>query len=392
LEIITTTGDLAALCKELSGDEFVAVDTEFMREQTYWPVLCLIQIAGATRQAIIDPMAEGIDLSPFYELMNNPAVLKVFHAARQDIEIFVHKAGAVPHPVFDTQVAAMVCGFGEQVGYEAIVRKLAKAQIDKSSRFTDWSRRPLTDKQLHYALSDVTHLRTVYQQLKKELDRTGREPWLAQEMDVLTSPSTYRTEPEDAWRRIKVRLRSRKQLAGLKALAAWREREAREKNVPRSRIIKDDAMAEIAMQLPQTREALGGLRSLPKGYQNSRYGDGILAAVKSALALDPADLPNFDPAGDEMSEAALAGAEILKLALKIVCEKAGIAPKLVATSADIEALAASDKADVPILHGWRREVFGDIALELKAGKAVIGFRDGRAAIIRGAEVLRTAAE
>ena len=391
MEIVTTTAGLADLCTQLSGDEFVAVDTEFMREQTYWPELCLIQIAGREREAIVDPLAEGIDLEPFFELMRNERVLKVFHAARQDIEIFVYRAGAVPHPVFDTQVAAMVCGFGEQVGYEAIVRKLAKAQIDKSSRFTDWSRRPLSDKQLAYALSDVTHLRTVYEHLKLELDKNGRESWLEQEMTILTSPATYRTEPEDAWKRLKVRLRSRKQLATLVQLAAWREREARDKNVPRARVIKDDAITEIAMQMPQTKEALSALRSLPRGYGNSRHGDAIIAAVKSALALPANELPNFVDGADELTDSAQSAAEILKLALKIVCEQQGIAPKLVATSSDIEAVATSDSADVPLLRGWRREVFGNLALDLKAGSAVIGFRKGRASIIRNDELMQSAA-
>jgi len=226
MQLIRSTAELAELCRALAQDEFVAVDTEFMRETTYWPDLCLIQLAGAEHNGLIDPLAEGLDLSPFFDLMNNPEVLKVFHAARQDIEIMVHRSGVVPHPVFDTQIAAMVCGFGDQVGYEAIVRKLAKAQIDKSSRFTDWSRRPLSDKQLAYALSDVTHLRVVYAKLRVELEKSGREPWLREEMEILASPATYRTEPEDAWKRIKVRLRSKKQLGVLVQLAAWREREA----------------------------------------------------------------------------------------------------------------------------------------------------------------------
>src|SRR4051812_12560612 len=250
MDIITTTEALRAFCAELAKDEFATVDTEFMREQTYWPELCLIQMAGADRQAIIDPMAGELDLEPFFALMANISVLKVFHAARQDIEIIFNKSGIIPTPIFDTQIAAMVCGFGDQVSYEQIVRRLARAQIDKSSRFTDWSRRPLSEKQLAYALSDVTHLRTVYEKLKMELERTGREPLLKEEMAILTSVSTYNTEPEDAWKRIKVRLRSKKQAGVLMAVAAWREREAQETNVPRARILKDDAIAEIAIQMP----------------------------------------------------------------------------------------------------------------------------------------------
>ena len=392
MDLITTTESLERLCTALAGESFITVDTEFMRESTYWPDLCLIQIAGETEHGLIDPLAPGIDLKPFFALLNDPNVLKVFHAARQDIEIMVHLAGIVPHPVFDTQIAAMVCGFGDQVGYEAIVRKLAKAQIDKSSRFTDWSRRPLTEKQLAYALADVTHLRVVYEALKTELDRTGREHWLREEMDILTNPATYRTEPEDAWKRIKVRLRSKKQLGVLVEIAAWREREAREKNVPRSRVLKDDAIAEIAVQSPQTREALNQLRALPKGMSSSRTGDAILKAVANGLARDPKSLPQPDDGRDEMNEAAQAAAEVLKLALKVVCEQEGIAPKLVASSSDIDAVAESDTADVPLLHGWRRELFGETALAIKRGEAVIGFDKGRVRVLDAAQGLKAAAE
>jgi ribonuclease D len=380
MELITETKALQALCATLANDAYVTVDTEFMRETTYWPDLCLIQIAGAEVNGLIDPMAQGIDLNPFFALMNNTKVLKVFHAARQDVEIMVHLAGTVPHPIFDTQIAAMVCGFGDQVGYEAIVRKLAKVQIDKSSRFTDWSRRPLTEKQLAYALSDVTHLRTVYEGLKKELDATGREPWLAQEMDILMAIETYRTEPDDAWKRVKVRLKSKKQLAVLIAVAGWREIEAQEKNVPRSRVIKDDAVAEIAMQMPQTKEALGQLRALPRGMNNSRLGDGLIKAVKDGLARDSATLPHANWGRDETSESTQAATEILKLALKVVCERENLAPKLVANASDIEAIAESDSADLPLMQGWRREVFGNLALDIKRGKAMIGFRDGKVVI------------
>ncbi|WP_374332684.1 ribonuclease D [Aestuariivirga sp.] len=390
--MITTTESLYRLCDSLSAETFITVDTEFMRESTYWPDLCLIQVAGETVNGLIDPLAPGIDLKPFFALMDNPRVLKVFHAARQDIEIMVHRAGIVPHPVFDTQIAAMVCGFGDQVGYEAIVRKLAKAQIDKSSRFTDWSRRPLSEKQLAYALADVTHLRVVYEALKTELDRTGREHWLREEMNILTNPATYRTEPEDAWKRIKVRLRSKKQLAALMEVAAWREREARDKNVPRSRVLKDDAIAEIATQCPQTREALNQLRALPKGMATSRIGEAILKAVTAGLAADHKSLPQPDDGRDDMSEAAQAAAEVLKLALKVVCEKEGIAPKLVASSSDIDAVAESDDADVHLMHGWRRELFGNLALAIKRGEAVIGFEGGRVRVLPAGRDVKAAAE
>ena len=392
MDLITTTESLYRLCDSLASETFVTVDTEFMRESTYWPDLCLIQVAGETVNGLIDPLAPGIDLKPFFALMDNPNVLKVFHAARQDIEIMVHRAGIVPHPVFDTQIAAMVCGFGDQVGYEAIVRKLAKEQIDKSSRFTDWSRRPLSEKQLAYALADVTHLRVVYEGLKAELDRTGREHWLREEMDILTNPATYRTEPEDAWKRIKLRLRSKKQLAVLMEVAAWREREARDKNVPRSRVLKDDAIAEIATQCPQTREALNQLRALPKGMATSRIGDAIQKAVAAGLAIDPKSLPQPDDGRDDMSDAAQAAAEVLKLALKVVCEKEGIAPKLVASSSDIDAIAENDAADVHLMHGWRRELFGNLALAIKRGEAVIGFEGGRVRVLPATPGLKAAAE
>ena len=391
MDLITTTESLVRLCGELAADTFIAIDTEFMRETTYWPDLCLIQLAGETHNGLIDPLAADLDLSPFFELMNNAAILKVFHSARQDIEIMVHRSGVVPHPVFDTQVAAMVCGFGDQVGYEAIVRRLAKVQIDKSSRFTDWSRRPLTEKQLAYALSDVTHLRVVYEKLKLELDRTGREPWLREEMAILANPATYRTEPEDAWKRIKVRLKSKKQLGVLVAVAAWREREALNKNVPRSRIIKDDAVAEVAMQMPQTREALAQLRALPRGQAASRGGDAILKAVAEGLALDPKSLPQLDRGRDEGSDQTQAAAEILKLALKVVCERENLAPKLVANTSDIEAVAEDDNADVSLMHGWRREVFGNLALDLKHGRAVIGFQNGRVRIMQASSIPAKAA-
>ena len=384
MELITSTESLNLLCNSLASEEFITVDTEFMRESTYWPDLCLIQVAGETVNGLIDPLAPDLDLRPFFDLMNNAAVLKVFHAARQDIEIMVHRAGIVPHPVFDTQIAAMVCGFGDQVGYEAIVRRLARAQIDKSSRFTDWSRRPLSEKQLIYALADVTHLRVVYAHLKTELDKTGRAHWLNEEMEILTNPATYRTEPEDAWKRIKVRLKSKKQLGVLVELAAWREREARDKNVPRSRILKDDALAEVAVQVPQTREALNQLRALPRGMSTSRIGDAILKAVMAGVEIDPKTLPNPDNGRDDSSDATQAAAEVLKLALKVVCEQEGIAPKLVASSSDIEAIAEDDAADVHLMHGWRRELFGELALAIKRGEAVIGFERGRVRVIPAA--------
>jgi ribonuclease D len=380
LSLITTTSDLSAFCKAVSQDEFITVDTEFLRETTYYPKLCLIQIAGATVSALIDPLADGLDLKPFFDLMANTAVLKVFHAASQDIEILVNLADLVPKPVFDSQIAAMVCGFGDQVGYEAIVRKLVGAQIDKSSQFTDWSRRPLTHKQLAYALSDVTHLRVVYEKLKAQIDAENRGTWLEDELAELADATNYRVDPENSWRRIKARIQSKKQQATLMAVAAWREREAQSKNVPRGRILKDDAVAEIAIQVPQSKEALQQLRLLPRGSADSSIGKGILAAVAEGLARDASTIPAPKGRGEEMSASQEAAAEVLKLALKIVSEREGIAPKLLASSADIDAIAMSDTADVLAMEGWRRSVFGEIAIALKNGKATIGLEKGRAKI------------
>lgn len=380
MNIITSTDALRDLCHALEQEPFVAVDTEFMREQTYWPELCLIQIAGGEHEAIVDPMAPGIDLGPFYDLMADERVVKVFHAARQDVEIVYTKAGIIPKPLFDTQVAAMVCGFGDQASYEVLVRKLARAHIDKSSRFTDWSRRPLSQKQLAYALSDVTHLRTVYRKLRAQLDVSGREAWLADEMAQLTSPSTYRTDPADAWKRLKFRPKSRRQISVLSAVAAWREREAQERNVPRNRVIKDDAIVEVAIQSPANAEALKELRALPRGYAGSRLGEALLKAVRQGIDADPNALPPPPEDAGPLPEGAAAIVDILKLALKVVCDSHGIAPKLVASAADIEALAAGADRDVPAMQGWRKGLFGDLALEIKAGRLAIGIRDGKCAI------------
>jgi ribonuclease D len=381
IPMITRTTELAAFCAAVAGDSFITVDTEFLRETTYYPKLCLIQVAGTNAAALIDPLAADLSLQPFFDLMADTNVLKVFHAASQDIEILVNIANLVPTPVFDTQIAAMVCGFGDQVGYEAIVRKLVGAQIDKSSQFTDWSRRPLTQKQMAYALSDVTHLRVVYERLKAEIDKESREAWLQGELDSLANADNYRVDPTHSWRRIKARIQSRKQQAVLMAVAAWREKEAQNKNVPRGRILKDDAVGEIAIQMPQTREAMQQLRLLPRGSADSSIGKGVMAAVAEGLARDPSTIPAPKGRGEDMSTSQEAAAEVLKLALKIVSEREGIAPKLLASSSDIDALAVSDDADVPALQGWRKQVFGDVALALKRGDAMIGLQHGRAQII-----------
>ena len=382
IHTITTTDDLAAFCQRWASDVYVTVDTEFLRETTYYPKLCLIQVAGEKEAALIDPLSANLDLAPFFTLMADTNVLKVFHAAKQDFEILMLLAGGLPQPVIDTQIAAMVCGFGDQVGYEAIVRKLAGASIDKSSQFTDWSRRPLTHKQQAYAVSDVTHLRTVYEKLVGQLKENGRETWLNAELGNLTDPTTYKVDPEQSWRRIKARIQNKKQQAVLMSVAAWREREAQTKNVPRGRILKDEAVAEIAIQMPQTPMDVNELRLVSRGTGNSAMGTGILKAVAEGLARDPKTIPDGRGKQDELSSAAQAAAEILKLALKITCEMHGLAPKLIASSADIEALAADDNAEIPAMKGWQREVFGQVALDLKHGKACIAMENGKAVIVK----------
>jgi ribonuclease D len=392
MEIISTTPALENLCAELAHDAFIAVDTEFMREQTFWPILCLIQVAGGRRQAVIDPLVPTIDLAPFYALMADERVTKVFHAARQDVEIIFVRAGTIPRPLFDTQVAAMVCGFGEQVSYEGLARSLAGAKVDKSSRFTDWSRRPLSERQLAYALSDVTHLRTIYLKLKAKLDRSGRELWLREEMAVLTSPETYRSDPKEAWRRIKFRTRSRRQLAVLAGVTEWREREAQGRDVPRNRVLKDDVLVELAVQAPQSEAELKNLRALPKGFSGSRFAEPVLEAVAAALATPESDWPQLEPMVDGRAEGTSATIEVLRLALKIVCETEGIAPRLVASTADLEAIAAGARDGLPLLQGWRNVVFGRTALALVRGEIAIGLEDGRPMLIPARPKALAAAE
>ncbi|MDM9648493.1 ribonuclease D [Rhizobium sp. S163] len=371
--MIETTADLEAACIELAKSEFITIDTEFLRETTFWPELCLIQMASPTTEVLVDPLAKGLDMKPFFELMANASVLKVFHAARQDIEIIYNRGGLIPHPIFDTQVAAMVCGFGDSVSYDQLVSRTKGVQIDKSSRFTDWSRRPLSEKQLDYALADVTHLRDVYLYLKAELEREGRSLWLSEEMDVLEAKETYDIHPDDAWQRLKMRLRKPQELAVLKYVAAWREREARSRNVPRSRVIKDDAIYEIAQQQPKDAEALGRLRTIPKGWERSSAGAAVVEAVNTALALPKAEMPHA-PRQTQAPEGAAAAAELLKVLLKLISEKHGVAPKVIANSEDLDKIAAEgENADVGALRGWRRELFGDPALQLIKGDVALRF-------------------
>ena len=381
MNLITRQNELDAAISDLSKSDFVTIDTEFIRETTFWPELCLIQLATPDTTALIDPLAPGIDLKPFFELMANEQVLKVFHAARQDIEIIFHLGDLIPHPVFDTQVAAMVCGFGESVSYDQLVQRITGEQIDKSSRFTDWRHRPLSDKQLTYALADVTHLIDVYRHLKAELEREGRSEWLTEEMEVLTSRSTYDLHPEDAWKRLKMRLRKPIELAVLQQVAAWREREARERNVPRGRVLKDDAVYEVAQQQPKDTTALARLRTIPKGWERSGAAGSLMEAVNRALAIPREELPKL-PRQSAPSEGASAAAEVLKVLLRIVAEQEGVAAKVVANSEDIERLATEgERADVAALHGWRREVFGERALKLIRGELAIKFENRRIAIV-----------
>ncbi|MBB3310873.1 ribonuclease D [Rhizobium sp. BK196] len=371
--MIETTADLAAACKELAKSDFITIDTEFLRETTFWPELCLIQMASPTVEVLVDPLAKGIDLSPFFELMANPNVLKVFHAARQDIEIIFNRGNLIPHPIFDTQVAAMVCGFGDSVSYDQLISRTKNVHIDKSSRFTDWSRRPLSDKQLEYALADVTHLRDAYLYLKAELEREGRASWLREEMDILESRETYDIHPDDAWQRLKLRLRKPQELAILKYVAAWREREARSRNVPRSRVLKDDAIYEIAQQQPKDAEALGRLRTIPKGWERSATGAAVLEAVNTALALPRSEMPHV-PRQAQPPEGAAAAVELLKVLLKLISEKHGVAPKVIANSDDLDRIAAEgETADVAAMHGWRRDLFGEPALQLIRGEIALRF-------------------
>jgi ribonuclease D len=369
MELITKTADLAAFCQRLSTAEFITVDTEFHRETTYWPLLCLVQVAGPDEAYCIDAMADGLDLAPLYDLFSNTNVVKVFHAARQDLEIFFHKAGLIPTPLFDSQVAAMVCGFGESVGYETLVTKLTKARIDKSQRFTDWTRRPLSEKQLEYALADVTHLRDIYVKLKAELERSDRTSWVAEEMGVLTSPETYSLSPEDSWRRLKSREKRPRFLAILKEVSAWRERAAQKQNTPRRRVIKDDALVELAALRPTDEKALSQTR-LSKHLARSKHASEVIAAVKRGLDTPDDQCPRL-PRPLEKPPGLGPVIDLLKVLLKARCEASDVALKLVATVDDLERIACDDAADVPALSGWRRDLFGEDALRLKYGKLAL---------------------
>jgi ribonuclease D len=376
MDLITTTAALEDACHRLAELPFVTVDTEFMRETTYYSKLCLIQMAGpGVDGVLVDPLAGEIDLAPFFRLMADERVVKVFHSARQDLEIVWTLGGLIPTPLFDTQIAAMVCGYGDSVSYEQLANDLAKARIDKSSRFTDWSRRPLTEAQITYALSDVTHLVAVYEALQAELERTGRMEWLEDEMKVLTSPETYRNDPDRAWMRLSGRMRKPREIAVLIEVAAWREREAQARDVPRNRALKDEAVIDVAVSAPRSVEALGRLRSIPNGFERSRSAADILAAVERGLERDPATVPV--PARSRQRAGGGAVVELLKVLLKAVAEEERVAPKVIATVEDLEAIAERNDADVAALSGWRRTLFGGKALDLKAGRIGLSVNGGR---------------
>jgi ribonuclease D len=358
---------------------FVTVDTEFLRETTYYPLLCVAQMASTDEAVVVDALAPDIDLAPFFELMADDKVMKVFHAARQDIEIVWHRAKLIPHPIFDTQVAAMVLGYGDSISYDQLVQRITGDALDKSHRFTDWTRRPLSDAQLTYAVSDVTHLRDVYQALVSDLGRRGRVDWVAEEMNVLTSADTYRMDPENAWQRLKTRVRKPKELAVLIEVAAWREREAQSRDVPRGRVLKDDALGDIATHAPTTAEKLAGLRSLPRGFERSKWGGDIIEAVKRGLARDPAELPKLEKPRQSLNGNATV--ELLKVLLRMTSERHGVAAKVIATVDDLERIAGDDRADVPALHGWRREMFGTKAIALKRGELALAVDNGRVIVV-----------
>ena len=387
---ITTTAELQAFCDRIADAPFIAVDTEFMRETTYWPKLCLIQVAAPAIAAVIDPLAEGMDLAPLLAVLADQKVHKVFHAARQDVEIF-NNLGVLPKPLFDTQIAGMAAGFGEQIAYDALVRQMLKIDLDKSSRFTDWARRPLSDSQLTYALADVTHLAELYPILRERLEKAGRLAWVMEEMAQLVDPALYDVEPENAWKRLKPRKSAAKYLAVLRGVAAWRERTAQLRDQPRGRILKDDAIDEIATQAPTDADGLNRLRSVPKGFAGSRFGPELIEAIKAALKDPEGYAPTIERNGATPSPASGAIVELLKVLLKARAEDAGVASKLIATVSDLEKIAGDDGADTPALQGWRREAFGEDALRLKHGELALVLDGARVRVVEVRRAPRAAA-
>jgi ribonuclease D len=381
MRIVDSNAGLSALIADLSGAAYLALDTEFLRDQTYYSRLCLIQVACPGVEAIIDPLAPGIDLKPFYALIARPDIVKVLHAGRQDIEIFCQQGNVIPNPLFDTQIGAMVCGFGDAASYETLARKIAKVDIDKSARFTDWSRRPLSARQLEYAQADVTHLRVIYEWMKARLEKTGRDQWVAQDVAALQDPALYHVEPEAAWKRLKPRTANKRFLAVLAAISAWREREAQTRDVPRGRVVKDEALCEIASHPPATAEALERIRSIPKGFATSRMGKGLLEAIAIGQnAPPPDDLPD-NMRGRHHHAPSPAVVDLLKTLLRLKAQEAGVAGRLIATSEDIEKLAANEDEGVAALTGWRRQIYGEDALALRKGELAIALEKGEAVVV-----------
>ncbi|MFZ2031513.1 MAG: ribonuclease D [Vitreimonas sp.] len=376
---MTRTAELEELSRELAAQPFVAVDTEFMRETTYWPKLCLVQAAAEGVEAAIDPLAEGLDLKPFLQLMANKKILKVFHAARQDLEIFLKLGEALPHPVFDTQIAAMACGYGDSIAYDALVQQMLKRRLDKSSRFTDWSRRPLSDAQLAYAVADVTHLRDLYPRMHEKLEREQRLDWLDEEHAKLLDPEIYDTTPEKAWQRLKLRKTTPDYVLGLQTAAAWRERQAQSRDVPRGRVVKDEALYEIAEHRPKTASDFDRMRAVPRGFGNSRGAQDLLQALDRAFA-DPKRPVYKHERPPPLPSSVGPTVELLKVLLRFEADRHQVAPRLIASASDVEAIAASDEADVEALKGWRRKVFGERALALKHGSIALKLENGKVAI------------
>ncbi len=377
---IINTEDLKALCDRLKEAEFVTVDTEFLRDNTYYPKLCLIQVADDNEAHCIDPLADGIDLAPLWELFENDKVLKVMHACRQDMEIFFLEMNGLPTPIFDTQIAAMVCGFGDSVGYETLVTKITKAQLDKSARYTDWSKRPLTDKQLSYAIGDVTHLRTIYRKLQAELVQTGRVSWVEEETAHLKEPALYHIEPTDAWKRLKVRTNKPRFLGILQHLATWRESQAQERDMPRNRVAKDETLFEIAAHPPKDIDGLDKIRGVPKGFSRSRAGKALFEALQGGLEIPESELPHVERAKPRPATPPMA--DLLKVLLKIKCQEAKVASRMVASSQEIEEWAAMPhKTDIRALQGWRKEIFGNDALKLMKGDLGLTARKGEIDVV-----------
>ncbi|HJR56715.1 MAG TPA: ribonuclease D [Rhizomicrobium sp.] len=383
MRIVENNDQLAEFLGELSDAPYVTLDTEFLRDQTYYPKLCLIQMAAPKEgvEGIIDPLAPGLDLTPFYDFIKRPEIVKVLHAARQDIEIFFLQGGVLPNPLFDTQVAAMVCGFGDAASYETLARRLAHVEIDKSARFTDWSRRPLSKRQLEYALADVTHLRVIYEKLSAQLQKTGRTSWVAEEVAALQDPSLYRIEPEVAWKRLKPRTTNKRFLAMLAVIAAWREREAQARDIPRGRVLKDEALTEIAAHPPESGEALERVRAVPKGFAGSRMGKGLVEAIEAGRNGQPPEGIVGTAPPRRRREPSPAAIDLLKTLLRLRAEAAGVAPRLIANAEDIERLAAHEDDGVAALAGWRAEVFGNDAKLLRKGDLAIALENGEAVIV-----------